>query len=160
MNPGDQIQLRPVGAADEEFLLAVYASARAEEMARVPWTPEQKDVFLRMQFAAQTRHYAAEHPQATHEIILVSETPVGRLYMERGAEKFHILDVTILPQFRNSGAGTALLRRILDEAGQSRKPVTIYVESFNPSLRLFGQLGFQRVAEDGFQWLLRWSPGV
>jgi GNAT superfamily N-acetyltransferase len=154
-----RIRLRNVHAADEEFLLEVYASTRAEEMARVPWSLEQKNAFVRMQFVAQKQHYAAEYPQATHDVIYFDDEPVGRLYLDRGQEKFHVLDITILPRFRGSGVGSVVLKQILAEAAQSGKPVTIYIESFNPSLRLFGQLGFERVREDGFQFLLQRLPG-
>lgn len=157
MTPAENITLRAVTAADQEFLFSAYASTRAAEMAMVPWSAEQKDAFVRMQFDAQSRHYAGEYPGASHEIICRDEVPVGRLYLERRAQELHILDVTILPQFRNAGIGTLLLRRLLDEASAGGKAVTIYVESFNPSLPLFRKLGFQPVAEDGFQLLLRWS---
>ena len=160
MTGENSITLRPVRETDDAFLFEVYASTRAEEMARVPWSQEQKQAFVRMQFEAQKHHYAAEYPNAAHDIICMDQVPVGRLYLDRGKEKFHILDLTILPQFRGVGTGGAVLRRILDEAAQSGNAVTIYIESFNPSLRLFGQLGFERVREDGFQLLLRWIPTV
>ncbi|HEY6251186.1 MAG TPA: GNAT family N-acetyltransferase, partial [Candidatus Angelobacter sp.] len=150
--------LRPVTEADDEFLLSVYAGTRAEELALVPWTAEQKEAFVRMQFAAQKRHYAAEYPRATHDIICVDGAPVGRLYLARGAEVFHILDITVLAQHRNAGTGSCLMRELLKEAGNASKPVTIYVESFNPSLRLFERLGFQKVEDTGLMFLLTWTP--
>jgi hypothetical protein len=55
---GESITLRPVQETDEEFLASVNASTRADELKHVPWSQEQKDVFVRMQFAAQKRHYA------------------------------------------------------------------------------------------------------
>lgn len=158
MIPERKISLHPVEQADDEFLLSVYASTRADEMARVPWTPEQKDAFLRMQFEAQKRHYAAQYPRATHEIICLNGAPIGRLYLSRDADALHILDITVLPQHRNRGTGSFLIRELLAEAGKAGKPVTIYVESFNPSLRLFSRLGFQKVEEAGLQFLLRWTP--
>lgn len=158
MSQEKEISLRPVEQADDEFLLSVYASTRADEVARVPWTSEQKDAFVRMQFEAQRRHYAAQYPKATHQIICLEGTPVGRLYLSRGRDGFHILDITVLPQFRNAGTGSFLIRELLDEAGKAGKPVTIYVETFNPSLRLFSRLGFQKVEEAGFQFLLQWIP--
>jgi ribosomal protein S18 acetylase RimI-like enzyme len=153
-----RVTLRPVEPADEELLFEVYASTRAEEMARVPWNPEQKNAFLRMQYQAQKQHYATEYPEASHDIICFDVQPVGRVYLDRGQEKFHILDITVLPRVRGSGVGSVVLKQILAEAGQSGKPVTIYIESFNPSLRLFGQLGFERIAEEGFQFLLQRLP--
>jgi ribosomal protein S18 acetylase RimI-like enzyme len=77
--------------------------------------------------------------------------------VDRNADRVHILDVTVLPEYRNRGVGTALLRQLMDEAGASRKPLTIYVEFFNPSLRLFERLGFQREKEEGFQFLMKWQ---
>ena len=46
---------------------------------------------------------------------------------------------------------------LLREAKQAKKRVTIYVESFNPSLRLFERLGFRKVEENGFQFLMEWK---
>ena len=152
-----KITLRPVTDADDDFLLSVYAGTRAQELSLVPWTTDQKDEFVRMQFAAQKRHYPAQHPQAGHDIICADQTPVGRIYLDRSGEKFHILDITVLPQHRNAGIGSFLLRQLMDEAGKAGKPVTIYVENYNPSLRLFTRLGFQRVEENGFQLLLKWT---
>ena len=158
MKPEKKISLRPVNAGDDEFLLAVYASTRAEELERVPWTAEQKDAFVRMQFEAQKQHYAAEYPKATHDIICVDGEPAGRLYLSRSTDALHILDITVLPQHRNAGTGSFLIRELLEEGFSAGKPVSIYVESFNPSLRLLSRLGFQKAEENGFQLLLRWTP--
>src|SRR5689334_10366930 len=86
-----KISLRPVNTADDDFLLSVYASTRQAELVQVPWSPEQKDAFVRMQFIAQKQHYAATYPKASHEIICINEdaSPVGRLYLDRGAEVFN-----------------------------------------------------------------------
>ncbi len=175
----EKITLRPVEDVHDDFLLSVYATTRAHELAQVPWSAEQKEAFVRMQFSAQKQHYAAQYPQAKHDIIYLDQTPVhrpyidpeedllvtgefqvpvGRLYLDRPAEGLHILDITILPQYRNSGIGSYLLGQIIDEARSAGKAVTIYVESFNPSLRLFERLGFHKDREEGFQLLMKWSP--
>lgn len=151
------ISLRPVEASDHDFLFTVYASSRAAEMALAPWSAEQKDAFLRMQFAAQNQHYAAEHPQATHYIICDGQVPAGRIYLARREEGLHILDITLLPHFQRTGIGSRVLGQLLEEAGGGAKPVTIHVESFNPSLALFRKLGFEFVSQNGFHQLLRWQ---
>ena len=153
----EQVTLRTVTEADDPFILSVYAATRAQELAQVPWSAEQKESFVRMQYVAQKQHYAAEYPSASHDVIYVDQTPVGRIYLDRGAEVLHILDITVLPQYRSQGAGSLLLRRLLHEAGELGKPVTIYVESFNPSLRLFERLGFHREQEKGFHLLMKWK---
>lgn len=152
--------LRPAGEPDRPFLVQLFASTREAELTLVPWTEAQKQAFLEMQFAAQTQSYAATHPDATHEIICFDGQDAGRLYLHRGADGFHILDITIAPDRRSSGIGSQVLGNLLKEADQSAKPVTIYVESFNPSLRWFERLGFQPASVNGFQVLLRRPPGV
>lgn len=153
--PSGKIKLRPVQESDDEFLLKVYGSTREQELAQVPWTAEQKQQFVRMQWEAQKTHYAAQHPKASHEIICLEGREAGRLYLDRTGEKFHILDITLLPEHRNRGAGSFLLRQIMAEAKEAGKPVSIYVETFNPSLRLFQRLGFTPVQQEGFHLLLQ-----
>jgi GNAT superfamily N-acetyltransferase len=158
MTSDGQITLRPATEADDGFIFKCYASTREQELAQVPWTAEQKESFVRMQYAAQKTHYAAEAPRASHDVIYVDATPVGRIYLDRRDDALHILDITVLPQHRSQGTGSLLLRRLLEEAGKLGKPVTIYVESFNPSLRLFERLNFQREHEKGFHLLMKWQP--
>ena len=150
-----KITLRPVQESDDVFLLTVYGSTREQELAQVPWTPEQKQQFVRMQWEAQKNHYAAQHPKAAHEIICLEGSAVGRLYLDRSGDKFHILDITLLPEDRNQGAGSFLLGQIMAEAKEAGKPVSIYVETFNPSLRLFQRLGFTPIQQEGFHLLLQ-----
>jgi GNAT superfamily N-acetyltransferase len=154
----EQVKLRPVTEADDGFIFSVYASTRAQEMAQVPWSAEQKEAFVRMQYTAQKQHYVAKYPRASHDIIYIDAIPGGRLYLDRGEDVVHILDITVLPEHRSQGVGSVLMRRILDEAGKIGKPVTIFVESFNPSVGLFARLGFEKAQENGFQLLLQWCP--
>jgi ribosomal protein S18 acetylase RimI-like enzyme len=150
-----KITLRPVQESDDVFLLKVYDSTREQELAQVPWTAEQKQQFVRMQWEAQRTHYAAQHPKASHEIICLEGSAAGRLYLDRSGDKFHILDITLLPEHRNRGAGSFLLGQIMAEAKEAGKPVSIYVETFNPSLRLFQRLGFTPIQQEGFHLLLQ-----
>ena len=152
------ITLRPATAEDDPFLLDVYASTRAAELEAVPWTDAQKNAFLQMQFAAQHSYYREQFPTASYQVILLDDSRVGRLYVLKEKDDISILDVALLPEYRNSGIGTLLLREILDEATQSKKRVLVYVETFNPSLRLFERLGFKSIAEEGINFLMEWRP--
>jgi len=151
------VRLRAVETEDEPFLLQVYSSTRADELALVPWTEEQRRAFVEMQFAAQQKHYAGEYPNATHDIILANGRPVGRLYVARLMEEIRIADITLLAEERSRGIGTYLIEGLLDEAAVTGKFVSVYVETFNPSVRLFERLGFTRTEQVGINYLLRWS---
>lgn len=156
MSP-DKLTLRPVSDSDEPFLLSLYGSTRQQELAMVPWTTEQKHHFVRMQWEAQKKHYAAEHPNASHVVICSEAGAVGRLYLDRTTEQFHILDISLLPEHRNQGAGSFLLGQIMAEAKRAGKAISIFVETFNPSLRLFERLGFTAIRQEGFHFLMQWS---
>jgi ribosomal protein S18 acetylase RimI-like enzyme len=153
-----EIALRPVTPADNGTVFAAYASTRAAEMAMVPWTDEQRGAFLRMQLTAQLTHYQTYHPQAEHQIILADGRPAGRLCLARQSDALHILDLTILPQFRNQGIGTRLLHDLQAEAAPQDKAVRIHVETHAPELRLYERLGFTTIADKGLHLLLEWRP--
>src|SRR5215210_1802231 len=153
------ITLRPVRSDDYDFLVEVYAGTRADELALVPWTTEQQQTFVRSQFAAQQDHYAKKYPAASHDIIVSNNRPVGRLYVARLDQEIRIIDITLLPAERNAGIGSHLLRQLLDEANGCGKTTRIYVEEFNPSLRLFERLGFSPSEQHGIHLLLQWTPG-
>jgi ribosomal protein S18 acetylase RimI-like enzyme len=155
-----KIALRPATEADLPVLFQLYASTREMELAQVPWSAEQKQAFLEVQFTAQRNGYASSHPHASHEMICVDGEALGRLYLDR-TEDFHILDITVAPAHRNRGIGSEVLRCMLAEADQAGQSVSIYTEIFNPSLRLFARLGFLQKSVDGFLVLLeRPTPGV
>jgi ribosomal protein S18 acetylase RimI-like enzyme len=153
-NFGESINLRCVTPEDEELVLRVYSSTRAEELERVPWSEEQKLVFLQMQSKAQHDHYREVYPQAEYLLIIRGDRPIGRLYKAEKDSEIRVLDLTILPEERNSGIGTYLIRNLIAEGEQLNKAVTIHVESFNRSLGLFQRLGFKKVQENGIYFLM------
>ena len=152
------ITLRPVGPDDHEFLVEVYRSTRADELALVPWTSEQQQVFIRSQFAAQQDYYAQKYPAASHDIIMSDNRQVGRIYVARLDHEIRIVDITLLPGERNAGIGSYLLRQLLAEAERTGSAVRIYVEEFNPSLHLFERLGFSPSEQQGIHVLMQWNP--
>ena len=152
------ITLRPVVPEDHDFLVEIYGSTRAEEMASVPWTDEQRRLFIRSQFSAQQDHYTQKYPTANHDVILANGKQVGRLYVASLEGEIRIVDITLLPTERNVGIGSYLLRNLLEEAQRTSKVTRIYVEEFNPSLGLFTRLGFNVKEKHGFHLLMEWIP--
>ncbi|HWT01926.1 MAG TPA: GNAT family N-acetyltransferase [Pyrinomonadaceae bacterium] len=154
-----RVTLRPAADDDEEFLVKVYGSTREDELARVPWSEAQRAAFVRMQFDAQQLHYRTHNPAATYHVILLDGRAAGRLYVARRGYEIRILDITLLPEHRGGGAGTFLIKGLMDEASRAGQPLNIYVESYNRSRRLFERLGFKKVDrpdDDGVNYLLEW----
>src|ERR671938_1535458 len=110
------VTLRPVRPEDGEFLLEVYASTRADELAQIPWGEAQREAFLRMQLAARDRSYRMYYQGLEDRVILYGDRPAGRLLVVRGSEEFRLADVALLPEYRGRGTGTALVKELMEEA--------------------------------------------
>jgi ribosomal protein S18 acetylase RimI-like enzyme len=154
-----RVTFRPIAPDDMELLLRIYRSTREEELAMVlDWTEEMKAAFVRQQFEAQHAWYQEHYQGAQLEVILVDGAPAGRLYVHRRNREIRLVDITLLPEFRQGGIGTSLLRDLLAEGEAAGKPVTIHVEVFNPAMRLYERLGFRPIEERGPYRLMEWSP--
>ncbi|HEV2846800.1 MAG TPA: GNAT family N-acetyltransferase [Thermoanaerobaculia bacterium] len=157
--PDSRVTFRPIEPNDMEFLLRVYRSTREEELAMVvDWTPEMKDAFILQQFTAQHTWYQEHYIGAEFLVILVDEVPAGRLYVHRREKEIRLVDIAFLPEFRNGGFGTSILRDLLIEGEASGKPVSIHVEIYNPAMRLYERLGFRAIEDRGVYRLMQWSP--
>lgn len=154
------IRLRGIQAQDENFLFQVYSSSRQDEMALVGWTDEQKEAFLRMQFNAQSSYYRGNYPGAEFQIILWNEQPIGRLYIHRTLHEIRIIDITLLPDYRNQGIGAYLMNWISVEAQTNCVPITLHVNKLNPAKHLYDRLGFRLVEGQGMHLLMEWTPKV
>jgi ribosomal protein S18 acetylase RimI-like enzyme len=150
------IALRPIHPEDEPFLRRVYASTRLEELAPLGWSAEQHAAFLNQQFDAQHHHYHTYYVDAAFQVIMLGDRPIGRLYVARWPDQILLIDIALLPEYRNAGIGSRLLRDLLDEAARTARPVRIHVEKFNPALRLYERLGFSIVEDHGVHWSMEW----
>jgi len=155
--PSLSLSLRPITPEDESFLAALYASTREQELAQTNWSDEQKAMFCRMQFNAQTTDYQRNYPDASFDVIERNGLAAGRLLVLRTDEKIHVIDIALLPEHRGAGIGTKFLKELQEEAKAAGKPLSIHVEQFNPARRLYERMGFKQVEEKGVYLLLEWS---
>lgn len=145
--------LTPVSSSDEPFLVELYASTRAEEMALVPWSGERKQAFLQMQFEAQNSYYRERYPNASFDLIKFNDSPVGRLYIAELADEIRIIDLTFLPAHFDPQVFETLIEEILQKAAQVGKPVRTFLENYNPQTEIFVRLGFRKIGEHGIYFL-------
>lgn len=152
----ETISFRPETDEDLDFTASLFASTREDELKPVPWSDEQKTVFLRQQFDAQRLHYRTHYDQAEYSIILENGVPIGRLYLNRLPDDIRIVDISLMPEHRGRSIGTILLREILDAAAAEGKSVSIHVEMYNPAMRLYERLGFRQIDTYGVYHLMEW----
>jgi GNAT superfamily N-acetyltransferase len=154
------VSLRAVTAADRELLLRIYASARAREMELVAWSAAEKSAFLEQQFDLQDHHYRTGFEGAEFSIIVIDGTGAGRMIVHRGPHWIELMDITLLEPWRNQGIGTGMIRELMAEAAGCGKSLRLWVEQFNPALRLYNRLGFVHASDHGVHMELVYRPGV
>lgn len=149
------IRLRPETDGDRALSRAIYGSARADELARVPWSAAQREAFLDMQFEAQRRHYRAHYPQAEWSIVAVDGADAGRLYLDDSGDALLLVDVALLPTFRRRGIGRALLDGVLARAEAGGRAIRLHVEKDHPALGWYLRLGFAVDGDAGAYWRMQ-----
>jgi GNAT superfamily N-acetyltransferase len=146
-----------VTADDDEFLLAVYTSTRADELAQVEWQPGQKEMFVRWQFAMQRKEYDTRYPDARYGVILVDNQPAGRIWIGEDETQIRLLDIGLLEEFQNRGIGTLLLKQLIAEAAAKNKPLRHMVFVLNNNAhRFYERLGFVEIEDMGGYKHMEW----
>ncbi len=154
-----KVTLRPIEASDLDFLLHVYASTREDEMALTGWPSNQIAEFLQMQFTAQHRYYLEQLPPSEFNIIEADGESIGRIYVGDWDDDVRLIDIALLPEHRNQGIGTHLIRDVMARAARLSKPVRLHVEQNNPARRLYERLDFEILEERGVNVFMEWhSP--
>jgi len=154
------VRLRPATVEDEPFLRHLFATTREAELGLMPWDEDQKKKFIAMQFKAQSQQYAMTYPQADNSIILFTEETVGRMMVARNEAAISLVDIALLPEYRNAGIGTALIQDLLKGAAIVGKPVRLSVFASSAAIRLYERLGFSRVGPDAAYLEMMWNPPV
>jgi GNAT superfamily N-acetyltransferase len=155
---GDALTLRRVGPEDEEFLVALYGSTREEELAQVEWAEGQKDRFLRWQYELQRSEYQTRFPDADYYIVVMDDRPAGRIWIGRDEQQIRLLDIALLPEFQNRGAGTLLIRHLIGEASVAGKPLRHMVFVLNSDAhRFYERLGFVVIEDLGAYKHMEWQ---
>lgn len=148
--------LRPATAADESFLFRLFASTRSEEMAAAGWSEARCRDFLRSQYAARAHSYRADFPDAVQSIVVEGRTPVGALIVHRTPGEIRLVDLAFLPERRGAGAGTKLVRGLMDEARTSGRPLRLHARKGSRAEQWYLRLGFAPTGLNGHYLALAW----
>jgi ribosomal protein S18 acetylase RimI-like enzyme len=139
---------RAATADDDAFLFELFKAVRLPEFAQAPLDQAQLDLLIGIQFTGQQQSYAAQYPGG-HDIVLLEGKPIGRIWLYRAAAEHHLVDISMLPEFRNRGIGAALVAEVIATARTAGVRLTCSVAVTNAgSLRFHQRLGFQIVGQD------------
>lgn len=144
--------------SDLPFLKEVYKSTREEEMQLVDWPEIQKEAFIDQQFESQHTYYQQVYHDATFEIIYLDQKPAGRLYLWESEQQIRIVDISLLPGFRNHGIGSSVLEMLIEKSERCSKVLSIHVEYYNKALLLYQRLGFEQKDQTGVYYFMERKP--
>ncbi len=158
--------LAPATVADGEVLLTLFASTHLAMQVlsqSFGWSDAARLEYVRLQCHCQERAYrGAGYAGAWLDLVRWAGHVVGRLYLlHRPGEQLRLLDITLLPEYRGQGHGTALLRTLQTEASRIATPLIALVEKENPACHFYTRLGFFPTDPDPelpFHQTWQWSP--
>ena len=85
-----------------------------------------------------------------------------RVYQERykGADSLVICNVGIDYEFRQKGHATTMLKCIIDEYKNDKRPLLLYVSKKNDiAIHLYKKLGFEIIGEySNWEWTVQYKP--
>ena len=159
LSPLGPVLLRPERDEDQPFRYDLFCTSRLPEWYQVELDPPVREQLMQHQFHAQTVSYRAQFPKARFDIIERDGRPIGRIIVDGPHRFLHIVDQAIVPELRNQGVGSAIMRHFMDQAAAAGVPVELQVASTNdPSMRLYLRLGFVAVEENPMYINMRWLP--
>ncbi|MBI5120986.1 MAG: GNAT family N-acetyltransferase [Rhodospirillales bacterium] len=157
--PLSGFRLRPAGESDAPFLRRLYRSLRADELALSGWSTEQKTDFCDGQFDLQHCDWVSRFPRAWFLIVSHRGHPVGRFYVDPPGDSFHVIDIGLLPKWRDQQLGSALIGTLQGTAKACGRAVTLSVLHTNPRAQTFyRRLGFKAEVAVSRHLPMRWVP--
>ena len=153
-----RISLRPASPSDKDFLLHVYGSTRQEEMASWGWSLSQQSSFIRMQYEARKHGYDASYPTSETSVISIGDAPAGSIIVFRSPSEIRLVDVALLPEFRNRGIGAEVIRMLVSEADDAGSALRLSVLRSNHARHLYERLGFVVKGGGEMYCEMEWVP--
>jgi ribosomal protein S18 acetylase RimI-like enzyme len=135
--PNDpELRLRLAGSADEAFIRHLFREVHAGQFAGLSG-PILEQV-MAQQFRSRTAGYAAQFPDATSMIVMRRAMAVGRLLLNCVSERWHVIDIALLPAERGRGLGSEIFDALEASArGRGVGAVTLMVLANNLAARRF-----------------------
>ena len=91
-------------------------------------------------------------------IIVHDSERVGRLQINNDVQSIRVINLSLLPAYRNKGIGADILKGIIREADSTGREVLFEVDKVNPAATLYRRLGFEACKEDALKYVMRYAP--
>ena len=110
-----------------------------KEKASIVFNIRQR-VFVEEQQVSREEEYDEHEDESMHYMLLVEKQPAGTARWRFTNDGVKLERFAILPQFRNNGAGSALVKAVLSDVLPHQK--MIYLNAQVPAMNLYKRAGF------------------
>lgn len=151
-----EISLRAESEDDASFLEELVIAVRENEIGYRELTVDERNRLLKEQNRLQLAHYRKHYPTAFFLIVEANSKPIGRLYLDHQADRIHVVELSLLPDFQGHGIGHQLLKNIQAEATRTQLAVTLSVGIGSPAQSFYDRLGFQVTGTTDTHFKMKW----
>jgi len=153
------ISLCTVTPCHKEFLLKVFAESRWDLALISGVSEEQRAGIILEQYSIEQQQMAQMYPEASLNIVMLNNRPIGRLYIHYGERADRILEMGLLENHRKMGAGKKVMTIVIENALEKGKTVSLQVAWFNQgAYGFFEKLGFKAIRNNGIFYEMHYMP--
>ena len=153
-----RVTTRPEQTGDFPFLVELYQATRETEAGWSLLTSVERNILLASQCRMQAMGYARQYPDASRVIIEADGRPVGRIYVADRPEEIHLIEISLLPEFRGHGIGARMVRALQDGARVRGVPVRLHVWRESGAAVFYQRLGFRVQRAEMLGERMEWQP--
>ncbi|MHC2619291.1 ribosomal protein S18 acetylase RimI-like enzyme [Bradyrhizobium huanghuaihaiense] len=134
------LRLRCDGPIDAPFIRHLFEEVRTAQFTATGLSGPIVRQLIAQQFRSQLAGYATQFPGAISLIVTRDGTAIGRLLLHCARERWHIVDIALLPADCGRGAGTKIVEALgADARRQGVSALTLTVLAGNQAARRFYQ---------------------
>ncbi|MGY2574456.1 GNAT family N-acetyltransferase [Vibrio sp. C8] len=144
-----EFSLRKAVKTDVEFLIELRETTMGQYLREVGM-PVGREAYL------ERVHYAFDQA----EIIIINDVPSGLFKAQFNPEinEWYLVQIQLHPDYQGKGIAHRLISTLINKADSSGSTVGLSVIKTNPAQRLYSRLGFERVGETEFEYLMQYTP--
>jgi len=144
---GQVIELLPATGDDLEFAWSLYRDLMKPLTEEVmSWDDQSQRAVVKQSLAHQGT-----------SIITIDDANAGWLQVDDTSSGIHLGQIYILPALQNRGVGSAILKRLCDQARREDKAVFLEVMKNNPARAFYEALGFRVTGQSKYKFEMRWQ---
>jgi len=146
---GDDLRLRDASASDADFIYRVIERTMRGYVEKT-WGAFNEE--------GNRRHVADSIAARAFAVIQQGGEDAGVLSVERQPGSIWLHQLFLLPEHQNRGIGSRIVRALIAEAADSRKPLRLRVLAINPAKRLYEREGFRVFCATPGRIYMQWTP--